>query len=128
MSKEKVRDIRDAKAAKAFADSVSNVPVVDVAPVAPPAPAPVVQGPVPVPAVQEKLQEQDRMMLELAKSRKGTAEAQAKEAVAKAETADLAYRYLVLQIFTKYGMNAADALTEGGDIIRGGAIPQGQTR
>lgn len=107
-------------------DKPVNVPgeVVDMAP--PPSMAM-------VPPPQEKLIEQDRMTLDLAKARRGTAEAQAKEALAKNETAELAYRYIVLQLYMKYGLTAADAITEAGEIIRGGALaqnqpPQGQQR
>lgn len=118
MSKEKVRDL---KSAKAFAEATADAPVVDAAP--PVAPAPV---PGPVPAVQEKMQEQDRMALELAKSRRETALAQAKESLAKNETADLAYKYVVLQLYMKYGLNANDAISENGDIVRGGAVQPAQ--
>lgn len=76
--------------------------------------------------VQEKMHEQDRMVLELAKSRLQTAEAQSKEALAKKETADVTYRYIVLQLYMKYGLTVADAITENGDIVRGGAVQQGK--
>ena len=69
-----------------------------------------------------KIAEEDRLALELAKSRRETALAQAKEAVAKNDTADLAYKYVVLQIYMKYGLNQNDALNENGDIVRGGAL------
>ena len=83
--------------------------------------------PVPAPVPNPKIAEEDRLALELAKSRRETALAQAKEAVAKNDTADLAYKYVVLQIYMKYGLNQNDALTESGDIVRGGALPpQGQ--
>jgi hypothetical protein len=76
--------------------------------------------------VQEKMHEQDRMLLEVAKSRKETAMAQAREAAAKNETAELTYKYIVLQLYMKYGLTAADAISENGDIVRGGAIQQAQ--
>jgi hypothetical protein len=74
------------------------------------------------PAPQEKLADVDRMALELAKSKRETALAEAKTALANNEKADLAYRYVVLQIYMKYGLTEADALTEGGDVVRGGAL------
>ena len=74
---------------------------------------------VPVPA--ERIVEVDRMALELAKSKRETALAEAKTALANNEKADLAYRYVVLQIYLKYGMNERDALNENGEIVRGGA-------
>ena len=78
--------------------------------------------PVPTPVPNPKIAEEDRLALELAKSRRETALAQAKEAVAKNDTADLAYKYVVLQIYMKYGLNQNDALNENGDIVRGGAL------
>src|SRR5260370_11466344 len=80
-------------------------------------PTPVVEA---VPAANTKMAEEDRWVLELAKSRKETALAQAKEALAKNETAELAYKYVVLQLYMKYGLTAADAISENGDIVKGG--------
>jgi hypothetical protein len=77
----------------------------------------------------EKLAEVDRLALELAKSNRKTVLAQAEKALAQNETAELAYRYVVLQLYMKYGLTEADAITEGGEILRGGAVaqpPQGQ--
>jgi hypothetical protein len=82
----------------------------------------------PAPAPQEKLADVDRMALELAKSKRETALAEAKTALANNEKADLAYRYVVLQIYMKYGLSEADALTEGGDVIRGGALVKPQAK
>jgi len=111
MSKDKVRELKNAAAVEP-----ASIPVVNVAP------APV------APAVQEKMQESDRMSLELAKSRRETALAQAKEALAKNETADLAYKYVVLQLYMKYSLTADDAISEAGDIVRGGAVAPAQGR
>lgn len=83
------------------------------------------EAPAPAP---EKLGEVDRMALELAKSKRETALAEAKTALANNEKADLAYRYVVLQIYMKYGLSEADALTEAGDIIRGGALPKPEAK
>lgn len=71
--------------------------------------------------VQEKMADVDRMALELAKSRRETALAEAKTALAQNEKADLSYKYVVLQLYMKYGLTEADAITESGDIVRGGA-------
>ena len=83
--------------------------------------APVAE-PTAAPAVAEKIAEVDRMALELAKSKRETALAEAKTALANNEKADLAYRYVVLQIYLKYGLSDRDALSEAGDIVRGGAV------
>ena len=68
-----------------------------------------------------KLAEIDRMALELAKSNKKTALANAEKALAQNETAYLAYKYVVLQLYMKYGLTEVDAITESGEIIKGGA-------
>lgn len=70
---------------------------------------------------KEKLSETDRMTLELAKTNKQLALAQAEKALAQNETAELAYKYVVLQLYMKYRLSEADAITESGDIIRNGA-------
>jgi len=80
-----------------------------------------VAEPTAVPAPSERISEVDRMALELAKSKREVALAEAKTALANNEKADLAYRYVVLQIYLKYGMNERDALSEAGEIVRGGA-------
>jgi hypothetical protein len=71
--------------------------------------------------VTERLSELDKMTLELAKSNKKVALAQAEKAIAQNETADLAYKYVVLQIYMKYKLSEMDAIGEGGEIIRNGA-------
>lgn len=70
----------------------------------------------------ERLSDVDRMALDLAKSNKKLAVAQAEKALAQNETAEVSYKYVVLQLYMKYGLTAEDAITEAGDIIRGGAI------
>ena len=99
---------------KAVQNVESVSPVVSAAPAVPVSSV--------APAVQEKMSNEDKMALELAKSRRETALAQAKEALAKNETADLAYKYVVLQLYMKYSLTAADAISEDGSIIRGGAV------
>lgn len=81
---------------------------------APPAP--------PVAAPSERLGDVDRMALELAKSKRQTALAEAKTALANNENAELSYKYVVLQLYMKYGLTEADAISEAGEILRGGAL------
>lgn len=71
-----------------------------------------------------KMQDVDRMSLELAKANRKTAVAEAQTALAKNENAELAYKYVVMQIYLKYGLTANDAINENGDIIINGAVPQ----
>lgn len=74
-----------------------------------------------------KMTEEDRLALELAKSRRETVLAQAKESFARNETAELAYKYLILQLYLKYHLDpVADAISENGNIIRGGAVTPNQ--
>lgn len=107
------------------------------APVTPPAPVPsattangVPVGsvvPMPLASPKEKLLDIDRMALELARQQRATALAEARTALAQNEKAELAYKYVVLQLYMKYGLTDADAISESGDIVRGGALlPQNQ--
>jgi hypothetical protein len=75
-------------------------------------------------APKEKLQETDRLALELAKANRKTALANAEKAIAQNETADLAYKYVILQLYMKYGLTEQDAISEQGEILRGGAVKQ----
>lgn len=73
-----------------------------------------------------KLDDVDRMALEVAKANKKTALANAEKALAQNETAELAYKYIVLQIYMKYGLTDKDAISEMGDILKGGAVVKDQ--
>ena len=69
----------------------------------------------------DQLQEVDRMALELAKNKRILALAQAEKALAQNETAEISYKYTVLQLYRKYGLLDNDAISEDGKILRGGA-------
>jgi len=84
--------------------------------------------PMPVPTPQARLSDIDRMALELARQQRLTALADARAAIAQNEKAELSYKYVVLQLYMKYGLTDADAISEGGDIVKGGALPQNQQR
>lgn len=78
--------------------------------------------PIELPNLQkERLQETDRLALELAKANRKTALANAEKAIAQNETAELAYKYVVLQLYMKYGLTEQDAISEQGEVLRGGA-------
>jgi len=68
-----------------------------------------------------KLSEIDKMALELAKSQRQVALADAKTALANNEKADLQYKYVILQLYMKYGLSEKDALNEDGTILYNGA-------
>lgn len=78
--------------------------------------------PVPLPAPPTRLTDMDRMALELARQQRLTALADAKTAIAQNEKAELAYKYVVLQLYMKYGLTDADAISETGDIVKNGAL------
>jgi hypothetical protein len=71
-----------------------------------------------------KLMDVDKMALDLAKARAQTVLAEAKAAAAEAKNAELGFKYVVLQIYMKYGLCEQDAISEEGLIIKGGAVPQ----
>lgn len=81
----------------------------------------VVPTPVAIPVM--RLMDLDRMALELARSQRQTALAEARTALAQNEKAELAYKYVVLQLYMKYGLTDADAISETGEIIKNGALP-----
>lgn len=135
MSKDKKRNpqpvVNDAEVV------LSPEPVSATPPPAPPAPPvpPTVTAagtplgsvvPVPLASAPQKLLDIDRMALELARQQRLTALADARTAMANNEKAELAYKYVVLQLYMKYGLTDADAISETGDIVRGGALPQNQ--
>jgi hypothetical protein len=76
--------------------------------------------------VPQKIDEVDRMALKVAEANKKTVLAQAEKALAQNETAELAYKYIVLQIYMKYRLSEQDAINEAGEILRGGAVPKAQ--
>jgi hypothetical protein len=120
MTKEKVKDLKVARAV----DSVSDVPVAEAVPTTNANGVPL-GSVVPVPvASASRLLDIDRMALELARQQRATALAEARTALAQNEKAELAYKYVVLQLYMKYGLTDADAISETGDIIKGGALPQ----
>ena len=61
---------------------------------------------------EEFLPENDRMALELAKAKRQVAMANAEKAVAQGETADIAYKYTVMQIYMKHGLTSEDTIQE----------------
>ena len=81
-----------------------------------------------MPAIQNKLSDTDKMFLDLAKAKRETALAEAKTALAQHEKAELTYKYIVLQIYMKYGLTEKDALNENGDILIGGAVQPAQAQ
>jgi len=81
-------------------------------------PPPPVQMPTP------RLLDIDKMALDLAKERRQTALAEAQTALAKNQNAELAFKYVVLQLYMKYGLTDADAIGEDGTIVKNGALQQ----
>lgn len=92
--------------------SVDSTPVADTVPM----------EAVPMPPPNPKLLDVDKLQLDLAKSNRKTALANAQKALAENEVAELNYKYLVLQIYMRYGLTEADAISEDGQIVKGGAL------
>ena len=84
--------------------------------------------PVPLPVAPARLSDIDRMALELARQQRLTALADARAAIAQNEKAELSYKYVVLQLYMKYGLTDADAISETGDIVKNGALMQHQAK
>lgn len=98
--------------------------VAPVVPLTPPTPSTAgVPGPVQPMLVQNlKLSDLDKLQLDLAKSNRKTALANAQKALAENEVAELNFKYLVLQLYMKYGLTDADAIGEDGSIVKNGAL------
>lgn len=75
--------------------------------------------PVSVPEPVMKLSIEDVNELEKVKVAAKLALANAERALAENKAADVTYKYVVLQLYMKYGLTAADALDEQGNIHRG---------
>jgi hypothetical protein len=75
-------------------------------------------------AYPTKLPDLDKLALDLAKEKKNTAAALAREAMARSEAAELSYRYTILSIYYKLGLKPTDALSEDGAIVKDGAQTQ----
>jgi uncharacterized protein YxjI len=65
-----------------------------------------------------QLQEADKLALELAKMNKRLAAVNAEKALAQNETAEIHYKYVVLQIYMKYNLTPDDTIDEHGNIVR----------
>jgi hypothetical protein len=107
--------------AQAHVDAAPTDLATVAAPSAPPAPV--------LSAAPERMSDVDKLSLDLIRTKRQTALAEAKTALANNEKSELEYKYLVLQLYMKYGLTAEDAISETGEIVRGGARqqrPQGQ--
>jgi hypothetical protein len=119
MSNDKVKELKPKNSKGEAAAEESAAQLTPLPSPQPPAPPVVIPNP--------RLQDVDRMALELAKSQRQTALAEAKTALAQNEKAELSYKYVVLQLYMKYGLTERDAISENGEIIKDGAVqPQGR--
>jgi siderophore synthetase component len=66
----------------------------------------------------ETLTEVERLSMELARTHVKLAAANAETALARNELAGLNHRYLILQLYHKYGLSEKDGIGEQGQIIR----------
>jgi hypothetical protein len=104
-------------------DKKHSQPALEVLPVTEPAFAPT---PIANSTPKMFLAEVDKLALDLAKEQRKTALAEAKTALANNEKAELTFKYIVLQLYMKYGLNERDAISEQGEIIKDGALKQRQ--
>ena len=72
--------------------------------------------------VTPRLSDVDKLELDLARSKRQTALAEAKTALAQNENAELNYKYVVLQLYMKYHLTDRDAISENGEILIDGAV------
>lgn len=73
----------------------------------------------PQPAVQECIIAADRQALEIARLKRTVVLKSAETALAENKAAEAEYKYLILQIYLKYGMTVNDGLDEAtGNILR----------
>lgn len=78
-----------------------------------------------VPMVPETLTQNDFATLEIAKLNRKVALKEAEKALAQNESADMAFKYVILQLYMKYKLDVAgDAISDDGKIIRGALLNQ----
>lgn len=78
------------------------------------------------PKIVERLSESDKNTLGLAIMNRKLALSNAEKALAQHENAELSYKYLVMQLYMKYGLSTSDTITENGDIVRKLEAVQGE--
>jgi len=67
----------------------------------------------------ECLAQEDKHALEMAKMNRKLALSAAEKALAENNAAEISYKYVVLQIYMKYGLTESDAIDEQGFVLRG---------
>lgn len=65
------------------------------------------------------LDEADKATLSKAFLNRKIALLQAEKVLAQHELAEMTFKYIKIQLFMKYGLTAADQITEAGEIIKG---------
>jgi len=108
-----MKDKRNSQPVVQAVDSNLVQPTFDV-------PSTLVEANAPLP----KLSDLDKMALDLAKEKRKTVLAEAKTSIALNDSAELAFKYVVLQLYFKYNLSSSDAINENGEIIIGGAVEQ----
>lgn len=68
-----------------------------------------------------KLSEADKIILDSLKYKRDLSMCMAERELARSESAELSYKYVVLQLYMKYHLTEQDAINENGDILYGGA-------
>jgi hypothetical protein len=68
--------------------------------------------------VQETLSAEDKHHLDMSKVKRQLVLAQAEKALAQNEAAEVSFKYLVLQLYCKYGLTETDGIDDNGNIFR----------
>lgn len=75
---------------------------------------------------QESLSDVDKVTLENGKLTRKLALSKAETALAENNAAEATYKYLILQLYMKYGMTQMDAIDDNGNILRGYNTPKAE--
>lgn len=86
----------------------------------------VLLGSSPAAPPQESLSDVDKVTLENGKLTRKLALSKAETALAENNAAEATYKYLILQLYMKYGMTQMDAIDDNGNILRGYNTPKAE--
>lgn len=65
-----------------------------------------------------KISDADKSNIDVARLKKLLYTAEARAAILQNEKIDIEYKYLILQMYMKYGLTNDDAISENGDIVK----------
>ena len=80
------------------------------------------------PSFPTNISDEDKLILDQLKYKRELSLATAEKELARSESADLSYKYVVLQLYMKYHLTENDAINENGDILYGGGKKKGAVK